>query len=389
MDIQAVRQLYTARYASGGLWVGLSNGTQFDTHRPWADWDTYDGMKVLAGDFNGDGMTDVMKFDVGGSDPASGGLWVGLSNGTQFNTSQWADWDTYDGMKVLAGDFNGDGMTDVMKFDVGGSDPASGGLWVGLSNGTQFNTSQWADWQTYDGMKVLAGDFNGDGMTDIMKFDVGGSDPASGGLWVGLSNGTQFNTSQWADWDTYDGMKVLAGDFNGDGMTDVMKFDVGGSDPASGGLWVGLSNGTQFNTSQWADWDTYDGMKVLAGDFNGDGMTDVMKFDVGGSDPASGGLWVGLSNGTQFNTSQWADWQTYDGMKVLAGDFNGDGMTDIMKFDVPNFGLSWGGIWVGLSNGTQFNTSQWATWDTYDGMKVLAGDFNGDGTTDVMKFDVP
>ena len=37
----------------------------------------------------------------------------------------------------------------------------------------------------------------------------------------------------------------------------------------------------------------------------------------------------------------------------------------------------------------KFNTSRWATWDTYQEMKVLAGDFNGDGKTDVMKFDVP
>ena len=228
LDVQAVRQLYTARYTSGSLWSGLSSNVQFDTRHPWATWDTNEEMKVLSGDFNGDGMTDVMKFDVPSSGTSQLGLWVGISDGTQqFNTSQWATWDTYQEMKVLAGDFNGDGMTDVMKFDVPSSGTSRLGLWVGISDGTQFNTSQWAAWDTYQEMKVLAGDFNGDGMTDVMKFDVPPIQISWGGAWVGVSDGSQqFNTSQWATWDTYQEMKVLAGDFNGDGMADVIKFDV-------------------------------------------------------------------------------------------------------------------------------------------------------------------
>ena len=94
-------------------------------------------------------------------------------------------------MMVLAGDFNSDGKTDVMKFDIPGSDSYETlGLWVGLSDGTKFNTSEWARWRTAKRMKVLAGDFNGDGKTDVMKFDIPGSDSYETlGLWVGLSDG--------------------------------------------------------------------------------------------------------------------------------------------------------------------------------------------------------
>jgi hypothetical protein len=331
-----------------------------------------------------------MKFDV----PSSGtncylGLWVGLSDGAKFtNAGRWAVWCTYKDMKVLPGDFNGDGKTDVMKFDV----PSSGtncnlGLWVGLSSGSSFNTSQWATWCTYKDMKVLAGDFNGDGKTDVMKFDVPSSGTScSSGLWVGLSTGSGFNTSQWATWCMNTDVKVLAGDFNGDGKTDVMKFDP--SNNCNGGLWVGISNGNGFTTSQWATWCTPGDIKVLAGDFNGDHKTDVMKFDP--SNNCNGGLWVGLSTGSSFNTSQWATWCTPAAIKVLAGDFNSDGKTDVMKFDVPSSGTSCGGgLWVGLSSGSSFNTSQWATWCTYTRMKVLAGDFTGDQKVDVMKFDIP
>jgi len=209
------------------------------------------------------------------------------------------------------------------------------------------------------------------------------------GLWVGLSNNDSFETNQWDQWGiggTPEQMKAFTGDFNGDGKTDVMKFDVKPSRLETLGLWVGLSDGTKFNTSQWDSWWTSEQMKVLAGDFNGDGMTDVMKFDVSGNEKL--GLWVGLSDGTKFNTSQWDSWYTSEQMKVLAGDFNGDGMTDVMKFDVPSVGHVDLGLWVGLSDGTKFNTSQWDRWITSKRMKVLDGDFNGDGKTDVMKFDV-
>jgi hypothetical protein len=43
-------------------------------------------------------------------------------------------------------------------------------------------------------------------------------------------------------------------------------------------------------------------------------------------------------------------------MKVLAGDFNGDHRTDVMKFDVPSSGKAQLGLWVGLSDGTTLSS---------------------------------
>jgi len=84
---------------------------------------------------------------------------------------------------------------------------------------------------------------------------IGGSNAGTSfrnqGLWAAINNGVppSFITSRWADWTTYGAMKVLAGDFNGDGKTDVMKFDVPGSGSGSGsyGLWVGLAPSSQEN----------------------------------------------------------------------------------------------------------------------------------------------
>jgi hypothetical protein len=202
-----------------------------------------------------------------------------------------------------------------------------------------------------------------------------------------LSTGNWFNLTIWDIWDTPTSIKVLTGDFNGDHKTDVMKFDQE-TNSNGGGLWVGLSNGARFNTSNWGAWRTPADIKVFAADFNRDGKTDVMKIDP--SNTCTGGLWVGLSTGNWFNGSQWAaNWCTPTTIKALIGDFNGDLYPDVMKFDQDN--NCNGGLWVATSNGANgFNGAiRFATWCTPAQIQVLAGDFNGDGKTDVMKFDVP
>ena len=172
-------------------------------------------------------------------------------------------------------------------------------------------------------------------------------------------------------------------------MTDVMKFDVPRSGAMPLGLWVGLSNGSTFTVQKWATWITTDQMKVLVGDFDGDGKDDVMKFDVsaGTTGTQNLGLWVGLSSGNSFLTSKFATWSTYRDMKVLAGDFNGDGKTDVMKFDVPHGSQSSNGLWVGTSTGSSFKTHKADQWITDRYLQVHAADFNNDGKTDVLGVD--
>jgi hypothetical protein len=115
------------------------------------------------------------------------------------------------------------------------------------------------------------------------------------------------------------------------------------------GLGLGHTTGRSFQTSQWTQWDSNPNMHVLSGDFNGDGMDDVMKIDVPSSGYRTLGLWVGISDGTKFNTSQWTQWDSNPNMHVLSGDFNGDGLDDVMKIDVPSSGYRTLGLWVGQS----------------------------------------
>ncbi|HKZ07991.1 MAG TPA: FG-GAP-like repeat-containing protein [Methylomirabilota bacterium] len=325
-------------------------------------------------------------------EPASGAFQVGLSRGPMgrggtrsFSGAEWGRLDTDGEARVYAGDFNGDGKADVLKLDVAPTARRPAGLMVGLSDGQQLAFSRWATWTTSPRMVLHTGDFNGDGKTDVLI-----RDQYMSGIWVGLSDGRAFHFSRWSAAIVPQAWQVVVGDFNGDGKTDVLTIEVPLSGVRASGLRVGLSDGAsfQFAAAPWATWDTYHEMKVLTGDFNGDGKTDVMKFDVPSGGVAQLGLWVGLSDGGRFTTTEWARWDTYREMKVLAGDFTGDGKTDVMKFDVPLSGTAEYGLWVGASTGTGFSTRQWARWDTSADMVVLAGDFDGGGRADVMQFAV-
>jgi len=374
--------------ASGGVWVGLSDGARFRTYE-WADWSTTPDTKVLAGDFNGDGKTDVMKFDVPASGTVRLGLWVGLSDGTRFVTDRWEAWHNNARMKVLAGDFNGDGRTDVMKFTIPPSGMSKQDLWVGLSDGSKFNSVPWASWRTAARIKVLAGDFDGDGLTDVMKFDVPPTGTARQGLWVGLSNGSRFESARWAVWNTSSRIQVLAGDFNGDGRTDVLKLDPPSSEGSERNLWVGLSDGEKFEGTKWASWETDRDVDLIAGDFNGDGRTDVLRLDLPSRDDAEMTLWVALSNGAGFTTTKWGAWHSSRKMLAFAADFNGDGKTDLMQVEQPSHeGQESSAVRVAVSDGSRFLPQRWGGW-LVDRTKGLVGDFNGDGLIDAVKFDVP
>jgi hypothetical protein len=190
----------------------------------------------------------------------------------------------------LAGDFNGDGKTDLVHI-VFGSDYAN--VWTSNGNGT-FAVSQFKPWAGYD-MHLghfLAGDFNGNGKTDLVHI-VAGSSYAN--VWISNGNGT-FSVTQFSPWAGYD-MHLgyfVAGDFDGDGKTDLAHI-VAGFDYVN--VWRSNGNGT-FAVSQFKPWAGY-AMSVghfLAGDFNGDGKTDLTHA-VAGSDYAN--VWTSLYYGFQ------------------------------------------------------------------------------------------
>jgi hypothetical protein len=112
--------------------------------------------------------------------------------------------------------------------------------------------------------------------------------------------------------------------------------------------------------------------KVFVGDFNGDGLADVIRWR------DSDKKWVVyLSTGHDFVTQTWSGAWGSDG-PIFVGDLNGDGKTDVFMWrDVDK---TWS---VNLSTGTDFAGQTWrGAWGS-DG-PIFVGDLNGDGKSDVF-----
>jgi hypothetical protein len=328
--------------------TGSQNWLNFDRITIGLPWE--DGQRIV-GDFNGDGLSDVaILYNYGNGDSA---LFVLYSTGTGFAnpTLVWRSsvgWE-WERSKVMAGDFNGDGLSDVaILYNYGNGDSA---LFVLYSTGTGFAspTLVWrsgvGNWE-WERSKVMVGDFNGDGKTDVaILYDYPNMDTA---LFVLYSTWSGFSppSLQWrsgvGNWE-WSHSKVITGDFNGDGDDDVgILYNYPNMDTA---LFVLYSNGSGISAPslQWrsgaGNWE-WSRSKVIAGDFNGDRKTDVaILYDYPNMDTA---LFVLSSTGPGFSppSLQWrsgaGNWE-WSRSKVIAGDFDGDGNADVaILYDYPN-----------------------------------------------------
>ena len=319
-----------------------------------------------AGDFNGDGFSDLLlgapRADIGGTDR---GL-VYLVSGTG-------------PLAHVRNDFNGDGRSDILwrsetglLFDWVATGTKGDGAFV--SNAANFSTVLGADWKI-----AGTGDFNGDGISDILL-----RQDATGHLvdWLGNLSGAFRTNAQNFDSSVPSSVHVVGtGDFNGDGRDDILF-------RKDGGLlfnWLATENGGfasntgNFSTIVGTEWQV-----AGTGDFNGDGIDDILW-----RQDATGHLldWLGTANGGfNVNTTNF-DSSVPTGLEAVGiGDFNGDGRDDILWQD-HDHGLmfSWLATPTGgfSSNAGNFVTSGFALGGTSGGALTI-GDYNGDGRDDIL-----
>jgi hypothetical protein len=145
------------------------------------------------------------------------------------------------------------------------------------SDGSRF--TGWNQWAIRDGgwgdeVRWVSGDFDGDGLSDIgAAWNNGGENV----LTVRRSTGSSLVGEHWLE---HAGGWIpttawMAGDFDGDSLDDIAgAWNNGGQ----ASIAVFPSDGTSFpGWTQWADRDGGwgDEVKWVAGDFDGDGMTDI------------------------------------------------------------------------------------------------------------------
>ncbi|MFG2873720.1 FG-GAP-like repeat-containing protein [Streptomyces sp. NPDC048337] len=304
----------------------------------------------LSGDFNGDGRTDMATvYDYGDNTTALYVLNALPGGGYEEPTVRWTSSKggfSYARAKWVAGDFNGDGRTDIGAMY--GYADGSNALWSFLSNATGTFTPVKGltaaagnfDWAK---AKPLAGDFNGDKRDDIaMVYDYGNGD-AGAHTWTAKGDGL-FN-SAIASWRTgpgnwwIDHATFRVGDMNGDKRDDFLAlygYTAGGvavftglSQP-NGGFAAPVKSWTQPAGGAWE----YARIKFTVGDYNGDGRDDAALMYDHGDGHASLSTLLAKPDGTVGDAVR--SWDTPEGYwyasnagMPVSGDSDGDGRDDI------------------------------------------------------------
>ncbi|MFH1018127.1 MAG: FG-GAP-like repeat-containing protein [Pseudomonadota bacterium] len=384
-------------------------------------------LPIMVGDFNGDGCTDFLWDDY--SNPPGPKVWLARCDGSgqfvgPYKTSPtgWVS----DPARWKFGDFNGDGMTDVMVIPYSISDTipvtfqvylAKGdGTFRGPYSGPSRTIHSLDDWpRKIDLASILVGDFDGDDADDVLTFECQGFPCANGTPKVYFSNPTvdpvQFYppvnsvyiTGPFHARVTYpetlaDLSRVKLADINGDGATDVLMIQ--GVDTneatavpmtvslawlASPGQFLPAQSSGPFAPFAYAPYTSGSGAKgdqrVRISDFNGDGLADIAYLG-----PTGVGVQIYLSHGRYgFDAAIPGPSFGYNSgyEDIAAADFNGDGRMDIsyvLPGESPRVYLSTGKNNLGQPLGFQY-TIQGPSVDS--NACTWVGDFNGDGKSDI------
>jgi hypothetical protein len=263
------------------------------------------------------------------------------------------------GGDVLSADINGDGNPDLL---------VNAGTFIEVALGVGNNSFQPATDYTQSGNPrgdsgTTLADFNNDGFPDVAytSFEPSAIQIMLNNDSGGLITGSSLNVSS----DTYLNDSTAAADFNGDGNLDLVF-------TANMGVGVTLGNGNgTFQAPVYIPL-TQDSFWVAVGDFNRDGIPDIVASL---NDYEGFAVLLGNGNGTFAAPAYYANGIATHYLAVA--DLNGDGYPDLIAGDI-NYNSFY--VLLNAGNGTLLPAVQ------YQGPEggiyfggIVAGDMNGDG----------
>jgi len=410
------------------------------------------GTRIV--DLNGDGLPDILQLYLEGGTAQKKALintGSGFVSDSAFSSSASNLYFSKSGLDygTRLGDFNGDGLPDLIQM------ASSNGEWGGparhvlLNDGTKFvrddlfSNSLPSTWFVYGGTSYGSRDFgtrladiNGDGRTDFIQLYYSGGSFYSGQSQkrVYLSTGTRFiydedysasvkaNSLYFTGYVAALDMGTRIADANGDGLPDLIQIVSSNGEWGAPARRVLLNDGSKFvldsdfSSSLPSTWFIYGGTSYGARDFgtrladiNGDGKADIIQLYL------SGGSFYGgtpqkrvyLSTGTRFiyDQSYSSSVNRYDmyftggldcqDMGTRIADINGDGLVDLIQMFIPTNGW-YGGqarrrVYLNTGKGFEYSSEYTDALPNayFSGggadMGTRLADLNGDGTADFFE----
>ena len=336
----------------------LGTGTTAPTNLSSAASPGMSGVATATGDFDNDGVIDLITID------NLGNLTVGLGNGDgTFRKLTPLQPFSYTYIESIAtADFNSDGNLDLAV--VGSSNNVT--ILLGHGDGTFTVASTPATGQFPAGMAV--GDWNMDGIPDIAI-----TNDQSNNVTILLGQGDGTFTAASSTLATNNAPVLIATiDFNGDSKPDLIVVTL--SDYKAT-VFLGNGDGTFTAVAQTAA-SGFDTDSIAVADFNGDGKPDFAVNILGS-------VYTYLGNGDGTFTAGGNISATPSGnipQSMRVGDFNGDNIPDLAFVSAnsnSNFGPT---ILQGKGDGT---FTLLGPFSGTHSQSLAVADFNGDGLSDV------
>ncbi|MGA9670577.1 MAG: TIGR03118 family protein, partial [Terracidiphilus sp.] len=282
---------------------------------------------IAMADFNGDGKADLAVANLGDNTVT---ILLGNGDGTFTHATGSPITVGRGPISIAAGDFSGDGVPDLAVANVTDNTVT---ILLGNGNGT-FTQAAGSPLALIGSSpsSVAIADFNGDGKLDFAVAIVG---PNNVTTFLGNGDGT-FTKAAGSPAATGLGpISVAVGDFNRDGIPDLVTANDADVNDNPGTLTILLGDGsggfTQAGGSPIAA--GINPVSVAVADFNGDGIADLVAL---AANDTTVTILLGHGDGTFMRAAGSPGTVGIFPAAVAVGDFNGDGEADFAETNNPS-----------------------------------------------------